>query len=72
MTLCNELLDGHTLTTVKACKAGEYIRLVVNGPVYIRGAYDRSTKSYELTCFDDIGRSRFLGGARRVFVGFTF
>lgn len=66
------LKEGHVETSVNACKPGEYIRLVVNGPVYIRGAFDRGSKSYELTRFDDIGRTRFVKGARLVFVGFTF
>lgn len=76
MNQCNELLvdalGDHTPAVMKDTKPGEYIRLVVNGPVYIRGAFDRGSKSYELTRFDDIGRTRFVKGARLVFVGFTF
>jgi hypothetical protein len=58
--------------TIKECKQGEYVQLTDGGPVWIRGTYDRETKKYCLTSFDDIGREILRRGAVKVFVGFTF
>jgi hypothetical protein len=65
-------LDGAVLAALKDCSKGEYIRLTVNGSVYIRAEYDRSTKRYALQRFDDVNKVRYLAGSRLVFVGFTF
>lgn len=40
--------------------------------VYVRDDYDRSTKKYICTHWDNIGRSRQLKGSTRVFVNFIF
>ena len=59
---------------VSSVKPGEYVRLSAgeNSPVWVRGAYDKATKSYCLEAFDDVGRCTFRKGSALVFVGFTF
>lgn len=40
--------------------------------VFIRGEYDRSTKKYECTRFDDINTVCYLDGKKEVFTDFIF
>lgn len=40
--------------------------------VWIRQAYDRSTKKYEIVRWDDICDTQLMDGNREVFVDFTF
>jgi hypothetical protein len=51
---------------------GEFIRFKVDGPVYIRGDYDRSTRTFELTAFNDVNRCIYRPGSTPVLAGFTF
>lgn len=62
----------HTAATIAATKKGEYIRLIANGPVYLRGDYDRTTKRYSLTRADDINAERLVIGSKACFIGFTY
>lgn len=62
---------------VKDLKKGEYFTLKsIEEPkenqVWVRGDYDRSTKTYSATNFSDMNRERFFKGNKEVFVGFTF
>lgn len=57
---------------VSKVKQGEYVRFTENGPVWIRGGYDRESKTYSFTSFDDMNKERFAKGTKKVFVGFTF
>lgn len=57
---------------IKNIKAGEYVRLSENGPVWIRGDYDRRSKTYELYRFDEIGHSIYRKGSALAYYGFTF
>lgn len=57
---------------INECAKGEFIRFAENGPVYIRGDYDRALKKYSVYKFDDISAERFIKGEKIVFVGFTF
>ena len=53
--------------------AGEYVRRKPDArATYIRGDYDRASRTYSLTDFDDICREIFLPGRSLVWVGFTF
>lgn len=55
------------------CPKGEYLkRKPESNKVYIRGDYDRSTKTYSLIDTDDINREIFLKGSTKVFVGFNY
>jgi hypothetical protein len=53
-------------------KKGTAVRFKPNGPVWVRGEYDRSTRTYSVVKFDDINRESFKKGTTEVFVGFIF
>lgn len=58
-----------TLTdNVKHNEDGE----VLSKYVYVRDAYDRESKKYEVYTFDDVCNYRFLKGTRIVYVDFRF
>jgi|TARA_R110002020_G_scaffold214207_3_gene421189 hypothetical protein len=40
--------------------------------VYNRGKYDRTTKSYSCSDWDDLSREIFIKRGKTVYVGFTF
>lgn len=61
-----------TTTSIKSALKGEYIRLKENGPVYIRGDYNREAKRYSLIKFDDINSERLIKGTALCLVGFDF
>jgi hypothetical protein len=60
--------------SLRDCAPGEYVRLVDSdsAPVWVRGHYDRASKSYALQACDDINREVFRKAAATVFVGFTY
>ena len=53
-------------------KKGEPIRFKPNGPVWVREEYDRSSKKYVVSKFDDICHTSLKAGATEVLVGFIF
>jgi len=53
-------------------KKGEPIRFKPNGPVWVRGEYNRSHKTYSLVKFDDINHESHKAGTTEVYVGFIF
>ena len=68
---------------LKQVKKGEYFALtnkvkynedgeVLSKYVYVRDAYDRESKKYEVYKFDEICNYRFLKGTRIVYVDFRF
>lgn len=59
---------------ISAVKRGDYVRLKESetAPVWVRGDYDRTTKSYTLEAWGDIGRTIQRKGSVLVFVDFTF
>jgi hypothetical protein len=58
---------------IKAVKQGEYIKRKADAKaVYIKGAYDRSTKTYECTDTDDINKQIYIKADKPVFIGFTY
>jgi hypothetical protein len=59
--------------TIKAAKPGEYIKRKADAQaVYIKGAYDRATKSFECTDANDMNRQIYIKADKPVFVGFTY
>lgn len=40
--------------------------------VYIRGEYDRSSKTYSCIKWNDMNEERFFKGTKKVFTEFTF
>lgn len=63
-----------TLTTIREVKLGDYVRLACSetAPVWVRGEYDRSTKTYEMHRADDINDSKQFNPRRNCYVGFTY
>lgn len=62
---------------LKDLKKGDYftikpIETPTEKQVYIKGDYDRASKNYECTRFDDICESRSFSGNRTVYTDFTF
>jgi len=64
--------DFGTLRPLSKVKKGEPIRFKPNGPVWVRGEYDRSSRTYSVVKFDDINRESFRKGTTEVLVGFIF
>lgn len=67
-------------TTIKELKKGDFFRLkefredeVVNSSsVWIRGDYERSSKKYSCSKFDDFCHENFFRGDKVVYVDFEF
>lgn len=62
---------------LKELKKGDFFTLKnieypKENQVYIKGDYDRSTKTYECTAFNDICKFRYIKGEKEIFVDFTF
>lgn len=59
--------------TIKSVKPGDYIKRKEDAKaVYIKGAYDRASKSFECTDTDDINRVIYIKADKTVFIGFTY
>ena len=62
---------------IKELKKGDYFTLrSIENPkesqVYVRGDYDRSSRKYECSRFDDFCSFRLFSGSKEVFVDFVF
>lgn len=68
---------------LKQVKKGEFFALtnnvkqnedgeVLSKYVYVRDAYDRDSKKYEVYKFDDVCNYRYMNGTRIVYVDFRF
>jgi hypothetical protein len=60
------------LTTLSKLAKGDYVRLTKDGPVWVKGHYDRSSKSFSLSKADDMNAETFRKGATQVWAGFTY
>ena len=69
-------LKGFTMiqATIKTLPKGEFFKLSESesAPVWVRGDYDRASRTYSSHKFDDSNHEKFLKGSRAVFTGFTF
>lgn len=60
-------------TKIKDLKKGEFFKRKADSKeVYIKGDYDRASKSYCCTSFYDINKWVFIKADKLVYVGFTF
>lgn len=60
-------------TAIKNLKKGEFIKRTETAQrVYIKGDYDRATKSFSCIAYDDINQEIFIKANKEVFYGFTF
>ena len=61
---------------MKELKKGDFFKREIKGQpserVYIKGDYDRTTKSYSATAYDDINQEIFIKADKYVYIGFTF
>lgn len=62
---------------LKDLKKGEYFTIKpIDEPkenqVYIKGGYDKSSKTYSCIKFSDMNEERFYKGNKIIFTGFTF
>lgn len=59
---------------LRELKKGDFFRLkdLDTATVYVKGEYDRSSKTYSCFKFEDVNEERFFKGSKKVFVGFTF
>ena len=61
------------IITLKNVKPGDYVKRKADSKaVYIKGAYDRTTKSFELKDVEVINRCVYVKADKTVFVGFTY
>jgi hypothetical protein len=52
---------------------GDYVKRKSDSKaVYIKGAYDRTTKSFELQDVEDMNRVVYIKATKPVYVGFTY
>jgi hypothetical protein len=59
--------------TLKNVKPGDFVKRKADSKaVYIKGAYDRTTKSFELQDVEDISRFVYIKSDKIVFIGFTY
>ena len=64
--------DFGTLRPLSKVKKGEVFRYKPNGPVWVREDYDRTTKKYIVTKWDDTCHYSHKAGTTEVLVGFIF
>lgn len=58
---------------IKELKKGEFLkRKADSNRVYIKGDYDRASKSFSCIAYDDINQEIFIKADKIVFVGFIF
>lgn len=71
----HSVMSNDTTTTAKlsTLKKGELIKRKADAKtVWIKTHYDKETKTFCLTDFDDVNREIFLKGSTVVHYGFTF
>jgi hypothetical protein len=58
---------------IKSVKPGDYIKRKADSKaIYIKGEYDRTTKSYECVDVEDICRTIYIKADKVVYAGFTY
>lgn len=58
---------------LKNVKPGDFVKRKSDSKaVYIKGAYDKTTKSFELVDVEDINRVIYVKSDKLVYVGFTY
>ena len=58
---------------LRSVTKGDYVKRKADSKaVYIKGAYDKTTKSFELKDVEDINRVIYIKANKPVYVGFTY
>ena len=60
--------EGYTLAPLRKLPQGTYFQLKLNGKIYIRGYYERSSKKYCCISYDDANKWRFFPGDKLVII----
>jgi len=61
------------ILAVRDVTKGDYVKRKIDSKaVYIKGDYDRATRSYELRDTSDISRSIYVKPDKVVVIGFTY
>lgn len=59
--------------TLRNVKPGDFVKRKADAKsIYIKGAYDKTTKSFELVDVEDINRVVYIKADKPVYVGFTY
>ena len=67
------MIDSIQQMPLKDVPRGEFVRRKLDAKkTYMRGDYDRSSRTYSLDDWDDISRAIYLKGSALVWVGFEF
>lgn len=66
--------DGARPVTVASVKRGDYVRLKASetAPVWVRGDFDRASRTYTLSKADDMNHTTQRKGTALVFADFTY
>lgn len=64
--------DFYKVVTMRDVKNGDFFMFKETGRVFVRGDYDRATKTFSYSAFDDFNHEGFAKGTRKVLTGFTF
>ena len=67
----SDFYDGKQ-TTIRAVKPNDFFQLSPDGPVWIRGDFDRAVKKFWCSKVEDINAGRFMKGDKIVYDGFTY
>jgi len=60
------------MKTIRQLKLGEFFKFSPNGRVFVRGEYDRSSRTFAYYPFDDVNNEHFARGERQVITDFEF
>ena len=62
------------ITELRNVKAGDFFKLTLSetAPVWIRGHFDRKTKTFSAVDYDDVNRETFCKASRLVWVDGCF
>ena len=65
------------MVQLREIKKGEYFTLKEiaepkESQVYIKGDYDKATKTFSICKFSDVNSERFLKASKQVFIDFIF
>lgn len=60
------------MPTIRQVKLGEFFKFVPSGRFFVRGEYDRSSRTFAYYPFDDVNNEHFARGERQVITDFEF
>ena len=69
-----EDIKNYKKTQVNKVNQGTYfkVRPTETAPVWVRGEYDKASKTYSCYKYDDTNHEKFLKGNREIYINFTF